>query len=100
MMRKNNQNENMVYTEGQNSLRNQAQYSNENRMSKTSQNNWQKQGEQFVFGQINTRIKNQNIARVDEKKTVFSNETLRIELKEGFDKDFVLKIVKVLIDAQ
>ena len=91
----------MTYTEEQNNIvKNQAQYSNEKRMTKTLQKNCQNPGEQFVFGQINTRTKNQNISKVDEKKTIFANETMRIELKEGFNKEFVLKIVKVLIDAQ
>ena len=48
----------MTYTEEQNNIvKNQAQYSNEKRMTKTLQKNCQNPGEQFVFGQINTRTK-------------------------------------------
>ena len=32
------------------------------------------------------------------KPTIFANETIRIELREGYDKEFLRKMVEVLIN--
>ena len=83
-----------------NSEKSASQYAAENGIPKTTFGGWLKEDEQFGFGQISTKPKNQDVPKILKKMAVFANETIRIELKEGVDKEFVLKIVQVLVDAQ
>ena len=93
--------EKMQYVEDfRNSGMSQNQFSEETGIPKTTLGGWLKEDEQFGFGEISIKPKNQEIPRAVKKMAVFANETVRIELKEGFNKDFVLKIVEVLVNAQ
>ena len=93
--------EKMAYVEDfKNSEKSPSQYATENGIPKTTFGGWLKEDEQFGFGEISTRPKSQDVPKVLKKMAVFTNETVRIELKEGFNKEFVLQIVQVLVNAQ
>ena len=93
--------EKMAYVEDfKKSGMSKVQYSKKTGIPKTTLFQWLKKEEEFGFGEINIKPKNQDIPKVIQKPVVFANETIRIELKEGFDKEFVLKIVQVLVDAK
>ena len=76
------------------------QVSEESGIPKTTLSDWVKKDEEIGFGEINLKPKNQEIPKVVKKITVFANETVRIELKEGYDKEFVLKLVEVLVNVK
>ena len=93
--------EKMAYVEDfKNSGLSKVQYSKKTGIPKTTLLEWLKKEEEFGFGEININPKNKDIPKVIQKQVVFANETIRIELKEGFDKEFVLKIVQVLVGAK
>ena len=74
-------------------------YAKENDIPRATLYRWIKEDEEFGFGEIKEIQPNVDIPRLTNKKSVFENETVRIELKERFDKDFVLKIVEVMVNA-
>ena len=66
---------------------------------------WQKIDRNTVFGEINLKPSIEVIPETHpivpkaREEIIFEKEDMRIELKEGFDKEFLRKIVEVLIDA-
>ena len=62
---------------------------------------WLKLDRALAFGEIEVKPQSQQvIAPIAVKKTmVFAKDDIRIELKEGFDKEFLKKIVEVMINA-
>lgn len=72
-------------------------YARENNIPEATFRAWTKDEEYQTFGAI--RINNE-AAPIPTKKqsTIFSSEDIRIELKEGFNKEFLRKVVEVLIN--
>ena len=58
---------------------------------------WIKEDENSTFGAIQLNNDTQSI-RNKKQSTIFSCENIRIELKDGFDKEILRKIVEVLIN--
>ena len=58
---------------------------------------WIKEDENLTFGAIQLNNDTQSIKN-KKQSTIFSCENIRIELKEGFDKEILKKIVEVLIN--
>lgn len=58
---------------------------------------WIKEDEYLTFGAIQLNNNAQPI-KCKKQSTIFSCENIRIELKEGFDKNFLKRIVEVLIN--
>ena len=75
-------------------------YARENNIPEATFRAWVKEEEYQTFGVI--RINNETPAVVTTKKqsTIFSSENIRIELKEGFNKVFLRKVVEVLISIK
>lgn len=73
-------------------------YARENNIPEATFRGWIKDEEYQTFGAI--RISDEVVPTVATKKqsTIFSSEDIRIELKEGFDKLFLRKVVEVLIN--
>lgn len=60
---------------------------------------WVKEEEHQTFGAIRINEEVPSIStKVKKQSTIFSSEDIRIELKEGFDKEFLRKVVEVLIN--
>ena len=74
-------------------------YAKENGIPRASLYRWIKEEAEFGFSEIKTIQKNEDKLKSTKKKALFENEMVRIELKEGFNKDFVLKIVEVMTNA-
>ena len=85
--------------EFKNSGMSQNQFAEETGIPKTTLGGWLKTDEKVGFGEINLKPKNLDVSRVAKKITVFANETVRIELKEGYNKELVLKMVEVLVNC-
>ena len=74
-------------------------YAKENGIPRATLYRWIKEESEFGFSEIKAIQKNEDRPKLVKKKSIFENEMVRIELKEGFDKDFVLKIVEVMVNA-
>ena len=74
-------------------------YARENDIPEATFRAWIKEEEYQTFGAI--RINNEVASvpvKVKKQSTIFSSEDIRIELKEGFNKEFLKKVVEVLIN--
>lgn len=74
-------------------------FARENNIPEATFRAWIKENEYLTFGAI--QLNNHEIAqpmRNKRQSTIFSCENIRIELKEGFDKNFLRRIVEVLIN--
>ena len=78
-----------------------AEYTRCKNIPNTTFRGWLRLDKALAFGEINIKPQTQAIppAPVVKKTMVFAKEDIRIELKEGFDKDFLRNIVEVLINA-
>lgn len=74
-------------------------YARENNIPEATFRAWVNEEKSLSFGAIEL---NPSVYQVSSKNikqsTIFSSENIRIELKEGFDKEFLKKIVEVLIN--
>lgn len=59
---------------------------------------WVRENRNSLFGAIELQTHSNHEPRNIKKSTVFASENIRIELKEGFDKKFLLKIIEVLVN--
>lgn len=76
-----------------------ARYALENGIPETTLRGWIKAEEEEVhFGAIEIKPSSTTIAKSTKSATVFVCENIRIELKEGYNKNFLKKIVEVLIN--
>ena len=74
-------------------------YARENDIPEATFRAWVKEEEYQTFGAIRINEEIPPIStKVKKQSTIFSSEDIRIELKEGFDKEFLRKVVEVLID--
>ncbi len=73
-------------------------YARENNIPEATFRAWVNEEKYMSFGAIEINpTANQVVNKIIKQSTVFSNENIRIELKEGFDKEFLKRIVEVLI---
>ena len=75
-----------------------AKYARENGIPQSTLKGWIKEEETLSFGAIEIKQSNTVIPKSTKSATVFVCENIRIELKEGFDKNFLRRIVEVLIN--
>ena len=78
-----------------------AEYARTRNIPNTTLRGWLRLDKALAFGEINIRPQTNAVppAPVVKKTMVFAKEDIRIELKEGFDKEFLRNIVEVLINA-
>lgn len=58
---------------------------------------WIKDDKNLIFGAIEVNSSNPPLPRTIKPAIIFSTEKMRIELKEGFDKELLKSIVGVLL---
>ena len=75
-----------------------TKYALEHGILETTLRGWVKAKEELSFGAKEIRPSNTTIPKSTKSATVFVCENIRIELKEGFNKEFLKKIVEVLIN--
>ena len=91
--------EKMAYVEEfKNSGMGSTTFAREKGIPESTLRTWIREDRNLEFGAIEIGAPKINTAEVLKKKTVFANENIRIELKEGFNKEFLRKIVEVLIN--
>ena len=73
-------------------------YARENNIPEATFRAWVKEVEYQTFGAIRINNETSPVVATKKQSTIFSSENIRIELKEGFDKVFLKKVVEVLIN--
>ena len=75
-----------------------SRYALEKGIPPTTLRGWIKAEEEVHFGAIAIKPSSTTVAKSTKSATVFVCENIRIELKEGYSKTFLKKIVEVLIN--
>ena len=76
-----------------------TEYARENDIPEAAFRAWVKEENYSDFGMIETETNEDGkvVAKII-RPIIFSNENIRIELREGYDKDFLKRIIEVLIN--
>jgi hypothetical protein len=76
-------------------------FAREKNIPDTTFRGWLRLERAMAFGEIDLKPSNvSETSKVSIKKTmVFAKDDIRIELKEGFDKQFLRNIIEVLLNA-
>lgn len=98
--------EKLAYVEEfENSGMKQSQFAREKQIPETTFRGWLRLERAMAFGEINlnqtintTQSNTMLATRSIRKPIVFANNDIRIELKEGYNKEFLKRIVEVLIN--
>ena len=76
-----------------------TEYARANDIPEATFRSWVKEEAFSNFGILETgTTENDGVVVKAIKPIIFANENIRIELREGFDKDFLRKIIEVLIN--
>lgn len=71
-------------------------YAYQNSITEDNLRKWLQEDMESTFGKINTDTLSLELNI--EKTVVFKNSNIHIELREGFDREYLRKIVEVLIN--
>ena len=76
-----------------------TEYARENDIPEATFRSWIKEENISDFGmlEMNTATDLERVVKII-KPTIFANDNIRIELREGYDKDFLRKIIEVLVN--
>lgn len=76
-----------------------TEYARENNIPEATFRAWIKEEQYELFGTVEMiQEGNETILKKQPKPIIFCDEKIRIELKEGFNKDFLRKVIEVLIN--
>lgn len=75
-----------------------TEYARENDIPETTFRAWIKEENYADFGILEMNTVEGEKATKIVKPTIFANENIRIELREGYDKEFLIKIIEVLVN--
>lgn len=74
-----------------------TEYARENDIPEATFRAWIKEENYSDFGILDTGTnETENVPKII-KPIIFANENIRIELREGFDKEFLKRIIEVLV---
>lgn len=76
-------------------------FAREKQIPASTLSSWLRLNQAITFGEINlnqTTSITKTATIVPKKPIVFINDNIKIELREGFNKDFLRRIIEVLID--
>lgn len=74
-----------------------AEYARDNDIPETTFRTWVKEINYSDFGVLETEENNKDVVKVI-RPVIFTNENIRIELRDGYDKDLLKKIIEVLVN--
>lgn len=97
MIRSYSEEEKMAYIEEfKNSELGPTTFARQNGIPESTFRGWIKDTNDLSFGIINLKPSSVAVPKITRNIMVFANESIRIELKENFDKAFLRKIVEVM----
>ena len=79
-----------------------AEYAREHGVPETKLGGWIKESNSIAFGELSLDDNKTTRATMPivKKPIIFGCENIKIELKEGYDKEFLKRIVEVLTNAK
>ena len=96
MIRSYSEDEKMAYVEEfKNSELGVTTFARQNGIPESTFRGWLKDISDLSFGMINLKPTPSAVPKITKNIMVFANETIRIELKENFDKSFLRKVVEI-----
>lgn len=75
-----------------------TEYARDNDIPEATFRSWIKEENYSDFGILETGSSETEKVTKIVRSTIFANETIRIELKEGFNKEFLKRIIEVLVN--
>lgn len=97
MTRSYSEEEKMAYVEEfKNSELGATTFARQNGIPESTFRGWIKDTNDLSFGIINLKPTPSVVSKMAKNVMVFANESIRIELKENFDKVFLRKVVEVM----
>ena len=76
-----------------------TEYARENDIPEATFRAWVKEENYSDFGIIETGTnEDDKVVTKIKRPIIFANENIRIELREGYNKDFLKRIIEVLVD--
>ena len=75
-----------------------TEYARENDIPEATFRAWIKEENYADFGILEMNASEPEKVTKLVKPTIFANENIRIELREGYDKEFLKKIIEVLVN--
>ena len=76
--------------------KNQRVYAMENQIPEATFRAWVKEEQCKMYGTIDLSSNKDNQVKPIAKPIIFCNENIRIELKEGFDREYLQRVVEVI----
>lgn len=73
------------------------EYAEEKGMPSSTLQGWIKEDKNLTFGAIEVNVATPALPKTIKPATIFATENMRLELKEGFDKELLKSIVGVLL---
>lgn len=77
-----------------------ARYAREHGIPETTLGGWLKESNSITFGELLLDDKVAKPISTAKKPIIFGCENIKIELKEGYDKELLKRIVEVLINVK
>ena len=71
-------------------------YARENGIPEATFRTWAKEEQYGMFGALEINQQEQVAPKQLVKSTIFCNENIRVELKEGYDKEYLKRIIEVI----
>lgn len=76
-----------------------TEYARDNSIAEATFRTWVKEEKLATYGLLEPEVSEEiQTQKIVVKPTIFANENIRIELREGYDKEFLRRIVEVLIN--
>lgn len=75
-------------------------FSRENDIPPSTLNAWIKEEQEGMFGVIDLNTEKPKVAKEIKKSMIFANDSIRLELKEGYSKQLLKKITEVLLNVE
>ena len=73
-----------------------TEYARENNLPEATFRAWVKQEQYSMFGEIDVGNEDNIVKAKIEKPIIFCDDKIRIELRNGYDKEFLKKIIEVI----
>ena len=75
-----------------------TEFARDNHIPEATFRNWLKDEVYSEFGVLSINSNDESKNRILQQPIIFANENIRIELRQGYDKEFLKKIIEVIVN--